>query len=769
MALTREDYVRAERFLSWHIARRIYNDRVEPHWLPGGERFWYANPGRDGREFKLVDPERQSAGPAFDRARLAAALSVASGKQVAPSLLPFAAIELEGGDRLRFVVRAGPARADAGFNVGEQAWTCDLSTYTCTKADEQPKAKAGEVASPDGRWAAFVRDHNVWVRPMQGGGEIQLTHDGEADYEYGHPPDSTTTAVTDRISGKPLPVLVLWSPDSRRLATQRLDQRHVRQLHLIQSAPPDDGSRPVLHSYRVPLVGDAEVARIETVILDVSDRTATFARHEPLTMGIFARESNLVWWGEDSRRFYILARERADRSHRLLEVDAATGAVRTVVEESSPTYVESNLVGRTRPNVRVLKGGGEVIWFSERDGWAHLYLYDARSGTCKRQITAGAFAVREIAHVDEEGRRLYFTAGGRDGSEPYYRHLYSIGLDGGEPELLTPEDADHAVTFSPSGRHFVDTYGRVDLPPRTVVRSAAGALVCHLEEADIAEVAAEGWRFPERFRVKARDGVTDLFGVIYRPTHFDPGKRYPVIDDIYPGPQNSHAPKAFPTDDRSSFAFWHPQALAELGFIVVIIDGFSTALRSKAFHDYAYGRMEDAGGLPDHITGLQQLAARFPEMDLSRVGIFGHSGGGFASTHAILAFPDFYKVAVSSAGNHDQRGYGATWGEKYQGPLQGDNYLAQANYRMASNLKGKLLLAWGDMDDNVHPALTIKLVDALIKAGKDFDLLVLPNRNHSYNSDPYFVRRRWDYFVRHLLGEEPPAAYAITGPEKPEE
>lgn len=753
MALTREDYARAERFLPWNVTRRIYNDQVEPHWLAGSERFWYLNRGREGRQFKLVDPERQTVAPAFDAVRLAAGLSVASGTPAAPQLLPFAALELDGGDRVRFT-------ADG------QAWTCDLATYTCVKAEPRVGPREGEVASPDGRWAAFVRDGNVWVRPIHGGEEVQLTEDGQPDYEYGHPPDSTTTAVTDRLSGKPLPVLVVWSPDSRRIATHHLDQRRVRHLHLVQAAPPDDGSRPVLHAYRVPLVGDDEVALTETVVIDVADRMVVRARHEPLPMLVFSPpEVRNAWWGDDGRRLYLLARERADRGVRLLEVDAASGTVRTLVEERGGTYVETNLAARARPNVRVLPGGREVIWFSERDGWAHLYLYDADTGACKRQLTSGAFAVRDIVHVDAEARRLYFTAGGREpGREPYYRHLYGVGLDGGEPDLLTPEDADHAITFSPSGRFFVDTFGRVDLPPRTVVRTATGVIACALEEADVAEVAAEGWRFPERFTVKARDGVTDLYGTMYRPTRFDPGRSYPVIDDIYPGPQTIHSPKVFPTDERSAFAFWHPQALAELGFVVVQIDGLGTPLRSKAFHDYGYGRMEEAGGLPDHIAGLRQLAERHPYLDLSRVGIFGHSGGGFASTHAILAFPAFYKVAVSSAGNHDQRGYSATWGEKYQGPLKGDNYLPQANYRMAGNLKGKLLLACGDMDDNVHPALTLKVVDALIKAGKDFDLLVLPNRNHAYNADPYFVRRRWDYFVRHLLGQEPPAGYIIEKP-----
>lgn len=751
MPITPEDYARADRFLPWNAGRRVYNALVEPNWIAGGDRFWYLNHSRHGKEFVLVDPERGSREPAFDHARLAAALSAATGRHWEAGGLPFSAITWQGTDRIR-------------FEVGEEHWDCDLAGYRLEQVTPEPAAREGELASPDGRLAAFVREGDVWVRPIGGGEEIRLTADAEPDYVYATPPDSTTTAVTDRLSGKPLPVLAVWSPDSRRLATHRLDQRKVKPLHLIQGAPPDGAKRPVLHSYRVPLVGDPEMALAQTVILDVGERTALVARYEPAPMLIFSPpEAKMAIWGEDGQRLYLLQRERADKAIRLLEVDAGSGDVRTVIEERGETYVEANLAVRSRPNVRVL-GGGEVIWFSERDGWGHLYLYDAASGACKRQITAGPFAVREIAHVDEAARRLYFTAGGREpDQEPYYRQLYVVDLDGGEPVRLTPEDADHHVTFSPSGRYFADTYGRVDLPPVTVVRAATGEHLAALEEADCSELAAEGWRFPERFRVKARDGVTDIYGVIYHPTRLDPDGRYPVIDDIYPGPQVIRTPKVFPTDERSAFGFWHPQALAELGFIVVTIDGMGSPLRSKAFHDYGYGRMEEAGGLEDHIAGLRQLAERHPYLDLRRVGIFGHSGGGFASTHAILAFPEFYKVAVASAGNHDQRGYSATWGEKYQGLLAGGNYDPQANAPLAANLRGKLLLAFGDMDDNVHPALTIQVIDALIKANKDFDLLILPNRNHAYAADPYFVRRRWDYFVRHLLGQEPPA-YEIRKP-----
>ena len=387
--------------------------------------------------------------------------------------------------------------------------------------------------------------------------------------------------------------------------------------------------------------------------------------------------------------------------------------------------------------------------------------------------------MRDTPRVDAERGWVYFTAGGREeGRDPYFRHLYRCTLDGADLTLLTPEDADHTVTFSPSGAYFVDTYSRVDLPPVSVLRRADGTLIDTLEEADISALTEMGWRAPERFTVKARDGVTDLYGCIFRPTNFDPSRTYPVLDSIYPGPQTIHTPKAFGGGDTGGRNFWQDQALAELGFIVVTIDGMGTPYRSKAFVDVAYGaHFGEAGGLEDHIVGLRQLAARDPSLDLSRVGIYGHSGGGFASAHALLSFPDFYKVAVSSAGNHNQMGYLAGWGERYIGMPEGDNYAGQVNATLAGNLRGKLLLVHGEMDDNVHPSLTMQLADALIAANKDFDLLIIPFTNHAFFdlrwgleaadrfvslSHPYFVRKRWDYFVTHLLGATPPPGYAIA-------
>jgi dipeptidyl-peptidase-4 len=762
--LTREDYARAERYLIWNINKLVFKTQVIPHFIGKSDRFWYKNNTRDGKEFVVVDPALNTRQPAFDQVKLAAALSAASGKAYEAKDLPF--------DMFEFI-KDGKA---IQFDIEKTRWTCELANYTCTKIEAPKENPEGESLSPDGKWAAFVKDHNLYLRPTAGGTEVQLTTDGEPYYDYGTEAEQSTSAVTERLSGKKQPPVLIWSPDSRKIFTHRLDQRKVDPLYLLQSAPPQ-GSRPLLHAYRYALVGDKNLPTAELAVLDVEKRTKTAFKCDPyLILYVSPITMKKAWWSEDGQKLYFIEEERANKAAKLRVADAQTGETRTLIEEKGATYVELNLFLGSAPNVRILGNGSEVIWFSERDGWGHLYLYDGKTGALKNQITKGPWVVRDILRVDETNRRVYFTGGGREkGRDPYYQHLYRIKLDGSAMELLTPEDADHSVAyidmgskanaflskFSPSGRFFVDTYSRIDLVPVSLLRDADGRVVQELEKADIEPLLATGWKWPERFTVKARDGTTDLYGVIYKPSNFDPAKKYPVIDGIYPGPQITRTPKSFGADMFSVYEFCEDVTLAELGFVVINIDGLGTPFRSKAFHDFCYGKMEDAGGLEDHISGIRQLAAGRPYMDVSRVGIYGHSGGGFASTHAILAYPDFYKVAVSSAGNHDQRGYLAAWGEQYQGLLEGDNYKNQANPGLAANLKGKLLLAHGDMDDNVHPSLTIQVVDALIKANKDFDLLIMPNRNHGFGLDPYFTRRKWDYFVRNLLGAEPPQGYEI--------
>lgn len=606
----------------------------------------------------------------------------------------------------------------------------------------EDEASPGVALSPDGRWAVSTVGHDLQVRRRDDGQLRRLTHDGRPGRAYGsHAGLKVPPAADDA------PPAVYFSPDSNRILTYRLNVTDVPALHLVQTR---GGERPQLRSFPYPMPGDP-VAEVEWVVLDLRDGTRVDVRHRPTP--IRPNNDPLVQWSGDGRSIFFMEEEAGYARGWIRAIDAGTGVVRTLHEETTDTVLDRY------PLLRAFGDGSGLIWSSERDGWRHLYLIDARNGGIERQLTSGAWNVRAgtgIVHVDGEGGWVYFMAQGREaGRDPYFLHLYRVGLDGGAPELLTPEDADHKVEFSPDGSVFVDTHSRVDSPPVSVLRTSSGEQVAELQRADIRRLLAAGWRFPQRFTVKARDGETDLHGVLYLPSGFDPSGSYPVIDSIYPGPQSPRVPRAF--------AITAEQALAELGFVVIQIDGLGTPHRSRAFREFSYRNLGDAGGLDDHIAGLRQLQRERPWMDLERVGIFGHSGGGFASTRAILTHPEFYKVAVSSSGNHDQRIYHAGWGERYQGYPDGDNYAGLDNASLAHRLEGKLLLAHGDADDNVHPAHTLALAQALIEADKDFDLLILPNQNHRFEGQArhYFTRKRWDYFVRHLLDSEPPAGYRI--------
>lgn len=751
---TKADYERAEQFLGQNSRLLLAGDAVRPVWLPGSDKFWYRNNTGAGAEFIAVDPAARTRRPAFDHARLAAALSIAMDTAYEPHKLPFQSFE--------FVQNANGLRVELDST---RSVTCELIRYTCIKPEKPPRKLPSEVRSPDGKWIAFVRAGNLFVRPAAGGAEAQLTSDAVPDYGYATPLGCCAQVTNARQKREVRPVLV-WSPDSKWIATYRADEREVKPLHLLETAQ----GRPILHTYRYALPGDSVIPRIETVVINVETKAMARSDRGPqdaVNTSCCWLVSDTLWkdgrWGSGSTdEFFYTHGQRDFKKFELIAVDTRTGKHRKILEEKQPTFVELNLNSGGLPNWRVINGNREVIWFSERDGWAHLYLMDAQTGALKNRITQGDWTVSDIVHVDEARRWLYFTARGREpGRDPYFRFLYRIGLDGSGLTLLTPEDADHGVSMPPSGAYIIDTYSRPDLLPTTVLRSLTGTVVMQLEKADPSRLQARGLPLPERFVVKARDGVTDLYGLLYRPSRYDSTRSYPIIDYIYPGPQvGPIGNRTFTVAPRGD-----AQALAELGFFVFMIDAFGTPLRSKAFHDAYYGNMGD-NGLPDHIAGLKQLAARYRQIDLNRVGIFGHSGGGFSSTDAILRYPDFFKVAVSSAGNHDNRSYDYTWGEKYQGLVQksrggGDNFDSQANHLLARNLKGKLFLMYGTLDDNVHPNATLLLVNELIRHNKTFDMLVLPNRNHGFAGEPYVVRRTWDYFVKHLLGVEPPADFEI--------
>ncbi|MDE3216607.1 MAG: DPP IV N-terminal domain-containing protein, partial [Gemmatimonadota bacterium] len=678
---TRGDYARAEQFLGPNAQELVLDDAVQPNWI-AADRFWYRNRGADGYEFLVVDMTTGIRRPAFDAVRLAASLSVAADTSYDPHKLPFREIRfVDGEQRVR-------------FSVGKKRqWTCDLTSYACVGPDTLPLNDVTEVPSPNGRWVAFTRNDNLYVREVATGRETQLTNDAGPDDGYAKP-TGCCAQVTNVIQRRPQRPVLVWSPDSRYIATYKMDERHVRRMYLLETKSPAF----VLHSYPYALPGDSVIPAYDTYVFDVAAHRGVKVDRPPQAAvnttccWLTTRDSVLkdVKWDPASEHLFMTYGHRGYHELDLLDVNPATGQARTVLTEKSPTFVETNLASGGIPDWRPLSHGREVIWFSERSGWAQLYLYDARTGAMEHPITSGAWTVGDVLRVDEAGGWVYFTARGREaGRDPYFRFLYRVKLDGTGMQLLTPENADHDVTFAPSGAEFLDNYSRLDATPVTVVRRADGTLIHEVQRADPSRLFAEGWKFPTPITVKARDGVTDLYGLLYRPTNFDSTKRYPIIDYIYPGPQVG------PVGDRTFASALRSgnQSLAELGFFVVELDAMGTPFRSKAFHDTYYGNMGDSG-IPDLVTGIEQLAVRYPQIDLNRVGIYGHSGGGFSSTDAMLRYPDFFKVAVSRAGNHDNRSYDYTWGEKYQGLLvktsdSTDNYDSQANQRLAGNLKGK--------------------------------------------------------------------------------
>ena len=704
--LTAADYARAERFLRENVQPLVSGIGVQPSWL-GGDRFWYRGMKIGGSDLVVVDPTRA----------------------------------------LRSVCSASTERCDAAIDTRE------LSRARAEFA-ARPARAGVEIMSPDGKRAAFIRAYNLWTRDLASGRETQLTTDGVK--EFGYATDNAGWVRSDR-------PIMLWSPDSRRIATFQQDERGVGEMYLVSTKV----GHPELQEWKYPLPGDSIITTIQRVVIDVDAPKVT-----RLQMGPDQHRSTLcdhiicrgdegwtdVQWYPDGSHLAFVSTSR-DHKHEVFRVaDAATGAVRDVFREDVATQYES---GNSMVNWRVLPGTNEVIWFSERDDWGQLYLYDLTTGRVKSKITSGEGNVAELRRVDEKTRTVYFVGNGKEaGRDPYFRHFYKIGMDGRGLTLLTPEDADHDISLSPSGRYFVDTYSRPDVSQTSVLRDLNGKVVVGLEKADISRLLATGWKPPRPIKVKARDGKTDLYGLLYAPTNLDSTKKYPIVNHIYPGPQTgSVGGRSF------SPARGDAQALAELGFVVVEIDGMGTPWRSKSFHDAYFGRMGD-NTLPDQVAGMKELARRFPWIDIDRAGIYGHSGGGFAAADAMFRYPDFFKVGISEAGNHDNREYEDDWGERYQGLLTRnadgtDNYSAEANQTYAKNLKGKLLLAHGTMDNNVPPYNTLLVVNELIKANKDFDLILLPNRTHGFGNEPYMVRRRWDYFVKNLLGMEPPKEYQI--------
>jgi dipeptidyl-peptidase-4 len=823
---TQADYERAAG-LQKRFANRVFKTTLQPNWFANGTKFWYRNDlAADAREFILVDAVGGQRAPAFDHARVAAALSRATGREVKATHLPVERLEfseteptvlLRGTEKswrlnldtyelvngsgvaqpessvpvldaprpsrrtgeettITFVNRTG-ARVElywldqdggrvhyASLPAGgrHQQHTFAGHVWLATDAAGKPVAvfEAAEAAgtalidgtwkprepqapreenrrrgqrngngrspdsftSPDGKYLAFFKDHNLFVREPESGEEYPLSTDGSAD---------------DAHAGR-----VWWSPDSRRVVALRTKAGGDRKVYYVESSPKDQ-LQPKLHSYDYLKPGDP-IPLAKPQLFDPEKR-----KHIAVNEELFPNPWNIteLRWEPDSTRFTFLYNQRGHQVMRVVAVNAETGEARALVDEQCPTFFcySSKLFLRHLPATR------EILWMSERDGWNHLYLYDAGTGQVKNQITRGEWVVRSVERVDEQNRQIWFRAGGiRPGQDPYHLHYCRVNFDGTGLTVLTEGDGTHSVAFSPDRRFFVDTFSRVDLPPVHELRRAEdGQLICELERADAGELIAAGWRAPERFVAKGRDGATDIYGIILRPTNFDPARKYPVIEDIYAGPHDSFVPKGFN-------AYYKMQSLAELGFVVVKVDGMGTSNRSKKFHDVCWKNLADAG-FPDRIAWLKAAAAAHPELDLTRVGIYGGSAGGQSSTGALLFHGDFYKVAVSDCGCHDNRMDKIWWNEQWMGWPVGPHYEEQSNVTQAHRLTGRLMLVVGEMDENVDPASTMQVANALIKADKDFDLLVIPGAGHGAAEGKYGSRRRADFFVRHLLGVEPRA------------
>ncbi|MET9227121.1 DPP IV N-terminal domain-containing protein [Lentzea sp. NPDC003310] len=649
---------------------------------------------------------------------------------------------IEDGRRFWYQVRDGANRRFAVVDPAAGTRTPDFDPMPFIAAPGNPL----EVPSPDGKVAVSRRGEDLWARA--GDREWALTTDGVPGHGYGYGPDAMSYGTLMRKFGLPhMPPALAWSPDSSKVLAHRTDQREVRQTHLIESRPAGGGG-PVTHTQHYAYPGDVAVPLAELVVFDVEAGTTVFAATEPLLMPEFSPlMAGWAWWSEDSTAVYFLSRPRDQRTLTLNRMDAVTGEVRVVVTESGTDRMSPKQFMYGLPLVRVV--GDEVLWFSQRDGWGHLYRYDLHTGALLNQVTSGEWLVREILHVADGV--VYFTANGLVADDPYRRTVCRVGLDGNGFAVVTDDSLDHVVTVSPDGSYFVDSASTVDTPPVTTVRSWTGEVLVPLEQADISRLVATGWTAPERFRVKAADGVTDVYGVLYKPRDFDPAARYAVVDSVYPGPQVTRVDPCFDPGGMGLDA----EPLAALGFVVVALDGRGTPGRSAEF---LRGSLADAGGLDDHVAALKQLASSRPWMDLERVGVMGHSGGGFAAGRALLAFPETYRAGVALSGSHDARYIGLGWAENVDGADNPEAWQRASNVEIADRLQGKLLLVHGELDDTVHPDHSLALADAVIAAGKDCEVVIVPGCEHLFIDRMAYVRTKaWDFLVRTLMGVEPPA------------
>ncbi|MBN1973333.1 MAG: prolyl oligopeptidase family serine peptidase [Sedimentisphaerales bacterium] len=727
-------------------SRGMYKSQVVPNWFDENTRFWYINNLRDNKtEFILVDAEKGSRQRAFDHDKLAASLSKMTQQQYSGDQLPFTVIKFSDDDK------------EVLFNISNTTYKCDLNSYEISPSDiplpatnqsqqdfggmrgmrgqrrgqgtgqnfnrgQYRRSTGAGLSSPDGKWNAFIRDNNVYIQNSENGPEIQLSTDGTEVNSY------------QRLE---------WAPDSQSIISWRVEPGDNKEVYLIQSSPPG-GGRAVLSTRAYALPGDKFEA-YELNIFNVEQRKQIKPELERIDL-----DSPRPRWNSDGCHFTYQKVDRGHQRLRLISVNSHDGSFINIIDEKSDTFIwTAHTENLGLSLINYIDDSNEVIYVSETDGWRHLYLYDALTGKLKNQITKGQWLIRGIQNIDAEKRQIWFSAGGYHSEhDPYFVHYFRVNFDGTGLVPLTDGNGTHTISYSPDQKYIIDSYSRVDMPPQTELRRVSdGKLVCKLEQADISELIERGWKSPEVFVAKGRDGKTDIWGVIARPADFDPQKKYPVIESIYAGPQGAFVPKTFQASGLFS-------SFTRLGFIVVQIDGMGTAYRSKAFHDVCFKNLKDAG-FPDRIIWHKAAAEKYPYYDISRLGIYGTSAGGQNSAAAVLFYPEFYKAAAAACGCHDNRMDKSSWNEQWMGYPVGPQYSESSNIDNAWRLQGKLFLIVGEMDTNVPPENTMRFVDALIKAQKDFDLLVIPGADHG-SGGAYGQRRMEDFFVRNLQNIETP-------------
>ena len=719
---TVEDYNRAYALREKYNAKHVLYAGVVPHWVDQTSAFWYVRQTEKGKEYVKVDAASKKRTALFDQQKMVSALTEKAGREINAYNLPLQNCRLNISlDTLRFQLDGKFWAYSIKNNrlLDEGAIPSRGKERHWMEVDDEKEGRP--VTSPDGKWTAFIKNDNVYVREVATGKEKQLSQDGTLSNYYSS--------------------YIQWSPDSKSVVSCRIRPVEKRYVYYVESSPADQ-AQPKLHKQEYAKPGDELRFKVPCIFEVESGR-----RLIPSTE-LFSHQYELSgpMWNADSKAITFEYNERGHKVYLVLEMSAVDGSVRTLIEEKEEKYVNYPRIYRN-----YLSDGKRIIWSSERDNYNHLYLYDRATGKPLNQITKGEWYVRGVQHVDEANEVIYFSANGmKKGEDPYLIHYYKINFDGSNLVELTPEEGMHQCWYSSDYKYLVDVYSKVDQAPIAVLRDAKnGKIRMQLDKADISALLANGWKAPEVFSAKGRDGKTDMWGVIYRPSNFDPSKKYPVIEYIYSGPGDQYVPKTF-----SSYNWWMT-SLAELGFIVVQVDGMTTSFRSKEFEEVCYKNLKDAG-LPDHIAWIKAAAQKYPYMDIDRVGIFGCSAGGQESTGAVLFHPEFYKAAYSACGCHDNRMDKIWWNELWMGYPVDESYSACSNVDNAHLLSRPLMLVVGELDDNVDPASTMQVANALIKANKDFELVVIPGAHHTMGED-FGEHKRYDFFVRHLMGVTPPS------------